>query len=64
MTKCKAGGNIAMDNETLYRDILSMIFSNETNKEYFRKYYSENKLYQVMLRDYLKFNHETSNIRN
>ena len=42
-----------MSSDLLYRDILTLIFGNESNSAYFRKYYNNNEHYQIMLRDYL-----------
>ena len=48
-----------MDSVSFYNDILILIFANEKNYAYFRKYYNSNKHYQIMLRDYLKIKHRT-----
>lgn len=52
-----------MQDNLFYKDILTLIFSNVQNKQYFQKYYSNSLYYQTMLRDYLKMIHETNNLK-
>ncbi len=52
-----------MQDNLFYKDILTLIFSNVQNKQYFQKYYSDSLHYQTMLRDYLKMKHETNNLK-
>ena len=52
-----------MLDDLFYKDILTLIFSNERNKQYFREHYNHSKHYQRMLRDYLKMNIERTGIK-
>lgn len=38
----------------MYKDILILIFGNPQNAEYFKKYYGDSRVYQIMLNDHLK----------
>lgn len=49
--------------ELFYKDILTLLFANERNKQYFREHYNNSKYFQMMLRDYLKINIETTNLK-
>lgn len=43
-----------MQNDLMYRDLIILVFENKKNYEYFKKYYSNSRNYQIMLRDYIK----------
>ena len=49
--------------ELFYKDILTLLFANERNKQYFREHYNTCKHYQIMLNDYLKMNIERTGIK-
>lgn len=49
--------------ELFYKDLLTLIFSNERNKQYFREHYNNSKYFQIMLRDYLKTKIDTENLK-
>ena len=46
----------------MYNDILSLIFGNFENAQYFKKYYGNTRNYQLMLRDWLKTNEQEKQI--